>query len=132
MFSTAFSYEGLSFYRKLVDKHPTFKSWYDRMKTETEAGPEQRVTAEKRRDEIMPLEAATAEESTQTLPKDIEVIKDKTPQTKDSTTSTANKEFTTNVIELKIPKDSISALRILSFNYLIHVVAFTYASWSAK
>ena len=119
MFSTAYSFEGITFFRKLLDKHPKFQTWYERMKTETEKGPEQIVTADRRKDEILPLEAATVEELTQTNNNDI--IEEKESQINNSA-----------MTQKKSIKDSLSALRILSITYLVHVLAFTVASCAAK
>lgn len=122
MYGTVNSYDGLSFFRKSLDKHVVFKSWYEQMQKEL-------IKGEQGLAEINPKNVvSTADKAIQKNESEKIILKE--PNSSENQTDT-NQTKNDQQVSIKT-NASTMGLQILSVNYLVHVVAFTFASWCGK
>jgi hypothetical protein len=113
-------------FRELISQHDKFKEWYERMQKVVLKGYEE-YQDEKKNNRFFKLHSVEELEM---------LLKDQLTHTNDSVDD-ANKKFeigNEKEISNKIENSPInlSLFRILTTNYLVHVLAFSYASWIAK
>lgn len=111
MFGTARSYEGCALFRESIAKHPKFRLWYERMKLSVIKGFE-RMDRPTVGDLLYNQEEDNEDQVVLTEPEPEQVTETKVDDLNDTK-----------------PKLDKSSFRILTVNYLIHVLAFTYVAW---
>ena len=126
MYGSIRAFEGCAMFRELISQHDKFKEWYERMQKVVLKGYEE-YQDEKKNNRFFKLHSVEELEM---------LLKDQLTHTNDSVDD-ANKKFeigNEKEISNKIENSPInlSLFRILTTNYLVHVLAFSYASWIAK
>lgn len=123
MFGNVSSYDGLSYFNPILQQNSKFHTWYIHMQDVMKKGP--RAAEAVNNLQFM----KSANEINKTIPAEAfssEISNDKV----NSYTQTESSETGSNLVASN--SDSGLNLRVLSINYLVHVMAFTLAAWSGR
>lgn len=138
MFGNAVSYDGLSFFDESLKRHSKFNTWYQNMKQQVINGhkscnvikaqeiPAHSLTIEK--------VVTSAETQTENTIQDVEIQLRNLMQKNDKDSIQTDNPVNEELNRKNSPKevDSKTNLRILTINYFVHVIAFTFAAWSSR
>jgi hypothetical protein len=121
MFGVVRTYEGCALFREAIAKHPIFRAWYDRMKLVVVKGS----NANKKASKPTGITSLTLKSLNEDDFKSISFSSyklDRKPEKEEIPEELSNENR----------KSQASIFRILTINYLVHVVAFTFASLMNK
>ena len=134
MFGTVISYDGLSFIDESLKKHSKFNTWYQNMKQQVVNGHKSTKLIKTQEAQSMnKKEVNTAETQTDSSIKEVEIQLRNIMQ-KNEDNIHVDKPENDNINKMTGLKeiDSKANLRVLTINYLVHVIAFTFAAWSGR
>jgi hypothetical protein len=119
MFGNVRTYEGCALFREAIAKHPKFRAWYDRMKLVVVKGPNATKLASKSTGKTLLTLKSLNEEDFKSIPFSSYKLEKKFDM-EDTPEELLNENSNS--------KSQTLIFRILTVNYLIHVIAFTFAS----
>ncbi len=145
MFGNVRAYEGCALFRESIAKHSKFRTWYQNMKKEVIKGHQRHETSKfglmfylqsvDVEDEIHDVEpkAIETEKSRSSLAiKPVEKHVEPSKITRSESTQTQNDLVSTNNTIRTDETTQITLFRVLTLNYLINLIAFTYAGYMGK
>lgn len=113
MFGNVKAFEGCSLFRDSIAKHPAFRSWYERMQLVVSKRYQPDIEERKKSPSYFLISLAD----------DLSRLEEE------------EKNEKKQVEYMKLPKFDLSQIevfRILTVNYLFHIVVFTYAAWMSR
>ena len=139
MFGNVRAYEGCALFRETIAKHPKFREWYERMKIIVLRGYQE--TFIKKASSYIYLDELVSETENINI-NNIDDNEDKAinslilnnqSKLKKSLLKDSIKEIESNILNTNSNPDNnlheFLIFRILTLNYLSHLIAFTYAAW---
>jgi hypothetical protein len=156
MYGTVKAFEGCAVFRESIAKHPKFKAWYERMKSDVVTGHTQKLTdlkahrfmfdffvssleeiADPAEVERKAKEKAEKKEASAKLPAQKQAHIDKIRQEVQTQTERATERALQELADPQTKpqltpeqEEELRLFRILTVTYLVHVIAFTFAAWS--
>lgn len=130
MYGSIRAFEGCALFRESISQHDTFKEWYERMQKVVLKGYEE-YQVEKENDFFLKLFSV---EELETLFKTQNLELTETNASVVEANKKLQIENEKEILSNKPDKSTrnLALFRILTTNYLIHVLAFSYASLVAK
>ena len=137
MFGNVRAYEGCALFRESIAKHPKFREWYERMKTEVAKGYQE---PEKKSNFLFFLKSLDYKEEKEEAEEKKQALPTPPPQPSPKPSKKESKKEVKQVQTDDLPKASVAVkdpsqltiFRVLTVTYMVHLIVFTYAGWMGR